>query len=360
MFLLALLAAAPGCGGDGLPAVEGGAWSDGVPTLAAGAVRGACLVFGTGDDPEYDGRLGARELRRLSQLGVRWISMSPHGRQDALGSTRILYPDPGPYHATEGGMRQAIRQARGEGFSILLQPTLWLREDLWRGEIRMAREEDWRAWFASYRSFLLHYARLAAEEQVDMLSVGLELRGTVEREADWRALIAEVRGVFSGPLTYAANWWREVDEVPFWDALDRVGVQFFYPLSDSPDASDEDLRAGLGRIRAKLEALSESVERRYLFTEVGYRSEPAPWMEPWVWRTDAPEDGGAQARCARLVIDTFHDAPGFAGLFWWNWYLQPEALRPADRRFSPQGKPAEPVLAAAFRPLRESEGSDEP
>jgi glycosyl hydrolase family 113 len=311
-----------------------------------------CVVVGTEADPGYDRGRGAAALDRLRRLGAEWISLGPQGRQAGLTATRIDFPDPGPTRATEDDLVAALRDAKARGFKVLWSPQLWVGTDAWRGDVRMLTEAAWREWFASYRAFLLHEAAVAARERADMLSVGLELLGTVGREHEWRGLIAEVRRVYPGPLTYAANWWREVEAVPFWDALDRIGVQFFYPLATSPAAPQGDLRAGLARIRAGLEALAARTGRPYLFTEVGYRSSPAPWVEPWVWRVSLPEDEADQALCLRLVVDTFRDAPNFAGLFWWNWYLDPARLRPGDRRFSPQGKRAEPLLGAAFGAAR--------
>jgi len=319
-----------------------------VEELRPGAIRGVCLTLGTDAAPSFDARLGALALEHLAAAGVRWISISPFGRQADLEATRIDFPYSGPYRWTEDDLIATIRAARDQGFSVLLSPHLWLGEELWRGDIRHQTEGGRRAWFDSYRAFILHHARLADREGVEMLSVGLELTGMVEHEPEWRRIIAEVRSIYRGRLTYAANWWPEVARVPFWDALDLIGVQFFYPLSDSPDATDADLRAGATAVRAELELLSERVGLPYLFTEAGYRSSPAPWVEPWVWRSEGPEDEAAQARCYRALVGAFRDAERFAGLFWWDWHLRPEGLRSEDRRFSPQGKEAEAVLRQAF------------
>ena len=60
---------------------------------------------------------------------------------------------------------------------------------------------------------------MAEEEKVDIFCIGTELEKFIEhRPAYWRELIAEVRKVYKGKLTYAANW-DEYKRVPFWDAL---------------------------------------------------------------------------------------------------------------------------------------------
>ena len=40
------------------------------------------------------------------------------------------------------------------------------------------------------------------------------------------------RAVYKGKLTYAANWDGEFEEVAFWDALDVIGVQAYFPLTE--------------------------------------------------------------------------------------------------------------------------------
>lgn len=45
-----------------------------------------------------------------------------------------------------------------------------------------------------------------------------------------RRLIRQIRRVYHGPLTYAANWSGEYKQIRFWDALDYVGIQAYFPL----------------------------------------------------------------------------------------------------------------------------------
>ena len=62
-----------------------------------------------------------------------------------------------------------------------------------------------------------------------------------------RTLIAELRTLYPGLLTYSANW-DEAQDVLFWDQLDLIGINAFYPLADHDNATfDEyDVIACLG------------------------------------------------------------------------------------------------------------------
>ena len=65
----------------------------------------------------------------------------------------------------------------------------------------------------------------AAGVNIDDLNVRRE---TYDRY--WRELISDIRAVYAGPLSYAANF-DQFQEVGFWDALDVVGVNAYFPLS---------------------------------------------------------------------------------------------------------------------------------
>jgi hypothetical protein len=63
----------------------------------------------------------------------------------------------------------------------------------------------------------------------------------VAREKEWRRVIAAVRGVTSARLTYAANF-DAYQRVAFWDALDAIGIQAYFPLTDKATSASAPLR----------------------------------------------------------------------------------------------------------------------
>jgi len=177
--------------------------------------RGVCWVAGRAVD--------AGDLEPLVRLHASWISQTPFGWQAEPEDTEIETATSGHvlWGESDEGLIETTRLAHARGIRVLLKPHLWLRRG-WPGDIAMRREEDWRAWFASYREFILHYADLAQRAGIEALAVGTELGGTTRREAEWRALIADVRARYRGKLTYCANWSEDVEHVAFWDALDWI------------------------------------------------------------------------------------------------------------------------------------------
>ncbi len=285
----------------------------------------------------YGSEAAFKQLARLKELGVNSVTLVPYGFTRAPEDTDVRWRGS---DETDERVTGTLREARRLGLTTVLKPQLWARR--WTGDIVFTDDEAFRLWMSSYRAFILHYARMAELEQADLLVVGTELGGlTLPREADWRALFREVRTVYTGPLTYAANWGREFESLGFWDELDFLGVNFYYPLA----APGEQPRAGSPRLK-ELERMLEEMSRKHrkpvLFTEVGYAASAAAAAEPWK-EHNAPLDPEMQARCYEVIFQSFYGKRWLAGLHWWKW---PSHGRGGmdDPSFSPLGKPALGVL----------------
>src|SRR4029079_8696603 len=137
-------------------------------------------------------------------------------------------PDDGMWGETDAGLARTAAWARVLGIRTLLKPHLWVRRGAWQGDLAMKSEADWARWFVAYEAFILHHARLAEAHHMEALAVGTELVKASERTADWRRIIARVRSVYHGKLTYCANWNEEADRIAFWNDLDFIGVQAYY------------------------------------------------------------------------------------------------------------------------------------
>jgi hypothetical protein len=300
------------------------------------------------------------DFESLATLGVDWIVQTPFGWQEAVDSPAVRLATEGHvlWGERDAGLETTTLLARAQGIHTLLKPHLWVRHggpEAWPGAIAMTREADWDAWFASYREFLLHYARLAERLDIEALAVGTELhRAATARPEAWRQLIAEVRAVYSGKLTYAANWNAEFEEIAFWDALDWIGIQAYFPLAERERPPLEELTAAWRRHLPALEALHRRTGKPILFTEIGYRSVAGAAIAPWRW----PEESAAetadletQAHCYEAFFAAVWPQPWLAGAFFWKWYpsAKPRWEAAWEIDFTPQGKPAEEVLRRHYR-----------
>jgi hypothetical protein len=308
---------------------------------ASAKMRGVCW--------EGAGPVGDADVAPLRELGVDWISQTPFGWAPSLTGTEIRFSsDHGLWGETDKGLAATAAAAHAIGIKTLLKPHLWVRHGAWQGDIAMANDDDWARWFASYEAFILHYAQLAEANGFEALAVGTELGKTTGRTAEWRRLIARVREVFHGKLTYCANWNGEAETVAFWDELDFIGVQAYYPLATRDDPSKTQIEAAWAPIAAKLEALAKRTGKPVVFTEVGYKSHAGALKQPWLWETGGDVDFDLQRDAFAAVFETFWGKPWFGGTFVWKWHPSQPPLPRVNRDFTPQGKPALSVIKAYY------------
>jgi hypothetical protein len=321
---------------------------------ADGFQRGVCLAHAVRLEGGYASARCAAELRALRQAGAGWVALTPFGYVPGSGAAEI-WPSAagGPDEETDEAVCEAAAQAHALGLSVRLVPHLWSRG--WVGDLAFDAA-GWTRFLGRYREFVLHYALLAERERIEGFSVGHEMASSTARDpAAWRALIADVRAVYTGTLTYDAGW-DEAGRVPFWDALDLVGVSFFAPLANGPTHDPAALRAGAAKALSALEAIARRTGRPVLLAEVGYAPIPTAPVRPWE-EGRGPLDAQAQLACYRALLDALEPCDWVAGAFWWKWFSDGVPDGSGDLSYSPRGKPAEAVLRAALgqwqgRPVR--------
>jgi len=259
----------------------------------------------------------ATSLTTLDQLGVNWVSIHPYARIRADGTVeaRPIDPDDPPEW-----LARPIREAHARGQQILIKPHLayWGSPFSWRGDIRFDDPRAVERFFRTYRAWIVQIA--AATRQADAFAVGTELDGLLEHEAAWRGVVASVRDVHPGHLTYAANW-DHFEAVPFWDDLDAVGVQAYFPiLDDGEPVTAAALDRGWDRWLGKLRVVHERTGKPVVFTELGYDRSPHAASKPWAsggWLAGGDAVQEAALEAALRAIDR---EPSVVGAFLWKWF----------------------------------------
>ncbi len=305
-------------------------------------------------------KITSADVNRLVQTNVEWIAVHPYALQpEGHDNPDIIFDASG---VLGWGIRDSTLVvlsafAREAGLNIFLKPHLWLGQPgagKWRSEIAMNSEKDWTLWFENYSRFILHYAEIAETQGIPMFCVGTELmESALQREADWRTLIAKVREVYSGELTYAANWYREYEEIQFWDALDAIGVQAYFPLTDQKNPSVDLLVDGWQAHKTALQALSTRFDTPVIFTEIGYKSVAGAAIEPWAWVSVInlvfdQLSVKTQAHAYTAFFDVFWDEPWFKGVYLWRWSRRYDRIDLKDRSFYFQNKPAQNIVAKRY------------
>ena len=321
-----------------------------------GAIRGVTIgpiESALHPDKGYGSAACAASLSEARRMGATWVSLTPFGRVWDLAPTGVSPTFELDHAENRVAVRRAIEQAHAQGLKVLLVPHLWVETGGWRALFDPGDEARWALWAASYREFLLGWAKLAAETGVEMLSVGVELRSwlTTARAPSFSAIIRDVRGVYPGLLTYAANW-DDADRTVILGELDVIGINAFFPLAQKEGAPRAELMQGGRDVANRVAALAKSWNKPVMFTEFGYTTRPNPAIKPWEWpdgMSNVVVDELAQAEAYYALLSAFVDEPTFAGFFVWRLYADPHDMsQEAEWGFSPRGKVAELVLRDAF------------
>lgn len=295
-----------------------------------------------------------RTLGESVRWGANYVALTPFGRVGNLEGHGVDPTFELAAPENERAIRTAIRMAHAAGLRVMLVPHLWVESGEWRALIDPKTDAGWETWKKSYGNFLLRWAKVASEEHVDLLSVGVELRSwvTTTRAPSFSSLIRDVRGIYKGPLTYSANW-DDVSDTVILGELDVIGINAFYPLADKDGSSFEKLYEGAKGVREKVHALGNEWKKPVLFTEIGYTARPNPAIKPWEWpdgMKGVVVDQAAQADAYRALIAPLLDEEAFAGFFVWRVYADPEDVsQEAEWGFSPRGKDAELDVRAAMQ-----------
>ncbi|MEM7263073.1 MAG: hypothetical protein AAF488_13870, partial [Planctomycetota bacterium] len=245
-------------------------------------------------------------------------------------------------------VRITIRQARALGMRVLLFPILLLNdpgENDWRGTIRPT---DSAAWFASYGQLMELYARLAQEEQVDLLSIGSEFNSMQGKLGGWQSVIDRIRAAYQGPITYSANW-DSLDGVSFIQELDIIGMTTYFGLSDQDDPSVESMVTRWKTIQADVHEWSHFHRIPLIFTEVGFPSQDGANRNPWNYYHSTVVDLAEQRDCYEAFQTVWAGDSVLGGVLFYNWFGRGG---PEDTGYTPRGKPALEIIRSWFEELR--------
>lgn len=285
-------------------------------------------------------------LINLKSTGTNWISLIVTGMQDTITSTTIYTTTAIP---TDADLIHAITRAHSLGLKVMLKPHLGLTYDPthWVGEIGQGfTEAQWAAWFSSYQAFITHYAQLAQDYGADQFCVGNDLSNPQKRTHNWRTVVASVRSRYSGPITYAPAY--DATDLTWWDAVDYIGVNAYYPLTNKNDPTLVELKAAWQPYVTTLAQLASTWNKPILFTEIGYCSQNGANQHPWDWQVTGTVDLQEQVDTYRAAFESVFDQPWFAGMYWWSWGTDPFEGGPCDDGYTPHDKPAEEVLRSWY------------
>jgi hypothetical protein len=273
---------------------------------------------------------------------------------------------PSSYSPSDAAIVTAIRNLQAQGITVTLKPHVDSIDGTWRGDFTWpasatttAEQQAWLTdWFTSYESFILHFAQIASGNNVGTLVIGTEfakLTGSTcagSCESYWlQYVIDPIRAAYPNlTLAYGANATSAGDEfttVSFWDDVDIIGVDGYFPLTGQPDPSIQQLvnawtnqADNVNRFEpfSALQNLqSAHPTKPLIFTEIGYESTPGTNEQPYNSNLSDGADDSEQANCYAAFFQVFSGQPWMSGVFWWDWSI-PAPVAVTDTGYSPQNK----------------------
>jgi len=291
--------------------------------------------------------VGQEHIQEVVDLNANHAAVMPFGFIRELNCPEIIFDtDRQWFGETKKGAKQYIEMLHKNRVEVLLKPQIWIWRGEFTGNLKMKNEQEWQALEASYKKFIITYATLAQETKVEIFCIGTELKEFIKnRPKYWAELIVEVKKIYKGKLTYAANW-DEYTKFPFWEMLDYIGVDAYFPISEEKLPSAEDLKTGWQKWKGEMEKIAVSKNKKILFTEYGYRSMDYTAKKPWlVDRNDENVNLDAQVNATKVIIEEFWKENWFAGGYVWKWFINHKQSGGAgDNRFTPQNKPAQETI----------------
>jgi len=369
-----------------LNAITGAAVADDANSL--GFIKGYSWGW-VGTRGSYEAPEATESMQRLAETGTEWTCLAFSTTMATAETPDFGWAEKNPRMVTDDEIRRAIDLARQQGMKVILKPVVNCRDQTWRAWIKFFRPttqekqaqgitgeldpwgpepvmregmvkdlKKWDVWWGNFTAFVVHYAKIAEEKQVPLFCLGCEMNSTEEFEQKWRELIAQVRKVYTGKITYNVNHGRE-SQLPWWDAVDLISISGYYEVPPPGGQSlkeavqhttpKEQIVERLQSVKQQLVKVHTQTGKPILFIETGVTSVRGcaryPWSHPNAFM-EQPVDQQEQANYYQAMFEVFWDEPWFRGFCWWDWPARLYDKSHADKHpgFCVYGKQAEEVL----------------
>ncbi|MEQ8904677.1 hypothetical protein [Ekhidna sp.] len=286
------------------------------------------------------------KMGEVKRINAKWVALIPYAFSRD-GEPQVSFDHSRQWWGehTDGNCT-LIQYAKNNGLKVMVKPHVWARGAGWVGDFDLDSEENWKIWESDYTKYILNHAVKADSMNVELFCIGTEYRiPSKERPEFWRSLIRQVREVYKGKITYAANW-DNYENITWWDAVDYIGIDAYFPLASGAHPNIEEIKKGWDPIKKNLSAFSEKWNKPILFTEYGFQS--ANGAAGNHWEVDESEENAnhqLQADAYEATFQAFENEKWWAGGFFWKWHFTSRYGKWRGTEWTPQNKPAEKVIA---------------
>ena len=285
-------------------------------------------------------------MKPLKKVNANWIAITPYAFCRGNSPEVIHNNNHQWWGERREGVIAQIKYAQQLGLKVMLKPHVWVRGQGWAGDFKLDSNEQWDEWGASYSKYILLYAKVADSLEVEMLCIGTEYRKSATLRPDiWQKLIVDVRKIYGGKIVYAANW-DNYQNITFWDELDYIGIDAYFPLSEEKSVNLKYLNANWSGVKTTVKNFSSKWGKPIIFTEFGYQS--IDYVADGHWKYDQDTlsvNLGNQAKAYQSLFNTFWKESWFHGGFLWKWHAHHNNVGGIEnKQFTPQNKPVQKTI----------------
>ena len=297
-----------------------------------GVTFGAFAPAGT-----FEKKYAYESLDKLIECtGANFITLVPNGLQDTPQSQTIDYTSPATL--TDDELEKMIAYIHEKGLRVALKPTVNCKNGTWRAHIcffdkDVVCEPKWSVWFDAYTEFQTHFAAIAEKTGCEMFIAGCEMVQSEHREDEWRGVIAAIRDVYHGTVSYNTDKYQE-DNVTWWDCVDVISSSGYYPI-DNWDAELD-----------RIEKAVKRFNKPFFFAEAGCKSTKGSLNIPNDWSLTGSVSEDEQAAWYDKMFSTASKRDFVSGFCIWDWpaklYHTKDASK--DSGYAVYAKKAENVI----------------
>ncbi|MEQ8926677.1 MAG: hypothetical protein RLO81_12730 [Fulvivirga sp.] len=294
-------------------------------------------------------KVGKEIYQPINRIAANWVAIIPYSFTKRSDPKIRFHYNGQWWGESVTGTIQTIIYAKEMGLNVMLKPHTWVLGEGWAGDFNLNSDEEWQVWEDSYREYILTFAKVADSLDVPLFCIGTEYRkAVVKRPLFWKRLIKDVKVIYKGKITYAANW-DNYQNVSFWSDLDYIGIDAYFPISEEKTPTTDQLKSGWKPIVNELEIFSKRLDKPILFTEFGYKSTDYAADGHWKYQSkDLNTNQLAQANAYKAAFELWNK-PWFGGGFLWKWHSNHHFVGgPTCKEFTPQNKIAEDAIQQFF------------
>ena len=193
--------------------------------------------------------------KHLKEIGYTWVEIDPPWQwteEKGLPKVSNLAQD-NPNYPDDQTLINEIQAMKSQNLKVMLGPQLCCTTL----STQSRSQEWWEAYFAETTRFLVHFAKIAQQSDVDAIhyAVQNDYPGN-DYAARWSAVFKEVRKYFSGEvgeMVWSAtesqgSIFPDADFIKWGNELDYFYVAIDAPISKRDDPTDDELKQGAAKI----------------------------------------------------------------------------------------------------------------